>query len=814
MTKNCILFSLFCCFFTSLFSQDKFTGRVIDNNTKEALAFVNVIYNSKNYGTTTDLDGYFSIDSYDKIEFLKTSYLGYKTKIIDKQSLGSKYYIEIKLEEEAFQLAEVKILPGINPAHRIIEEVIKNADINDPEKMRSFSYVSYNRMHFTVDSKMFLKNEDSVSDTLFEAKDTNTNRIVNLLDSQHLFMMESITERKFRYPDNNKEVVMAQRISGLKNPGFVLITSQLQSISFYKDYITILEKKYLSPVSKGSTKRYFFQMEDTLYNERADTVFIISYRPLYGKNFDGIQGVLHINTNGYAIQNVKAKPYERSSAFDINIQQKFELIDDIQWFPVQLNTDLILNFAQVSSDSISSPMIGIGKTYISDISLNPDHKRREFNQLDVVVKDDAHKKDEEFWDKYRNEPLTAKDKKTYEVIDSLSEEYDVEKYLDIIEIVAAGYIPWKFLNFDLSSLYWYNNYEGSRLGLGLSTNDRLLPWVSLGGYFAYGFKDKAWKYGGNVNFLLHRTSNTRLEVGYKKDLFLSDNFSFHNESDLLSSNVVLDMFFDQMDPVTHYYTCFQSSIFKYLKYKIKFSYTEKDISNAQRYDYIYPINDHYFNSEIGIYLRYAFKEKFMQTPRGNRISLGTIYPIISFNIIKSLDFLDAESDFLKFETSVYKKFTIRNAGELNILFSGALIDKIAPYSQLYYITGVASWLSFDNVFNTMGVNEFISDKFATIFLKHDFQNVLFKSKWFNPRLSLVTSAGWGDAKLVGENYLDGYAKLMNKGYFESGIQINSLLTLNKIFGYGLGVYYRYGPYARSKEIDNWAFKMTITFNLR
>ncbi|MBQ5424978.1 MAG: hypothetical protein IIU33_07105, partial [Bacteroidales bacterium] len=58
-----------------------------------------------------------------------------------------------------------------------------------------------------------------------------------------------------------------------------------------------------------------------------------------------------------------------------------------------------------------------------------------------------------------------------------------------------------------------------------------------------------------------------------------------------------------------------------------------------------------------------------------------------------------------------------------------------------------------------------------------------------------------------------YARKMNKGYYESGLQLNNLLCLS-IEGFGLGVYYRYGPYRfTDKEINNWAFKLTWTITL-
>ena len=797
------------------YAQTKFAGRIIDAKNNEPLAFVNIIYNSKNLGTTTDLDGYFTIESYEKIEYLQISYLGYIGKTVLKSEFQGKKYVEISLESNALQLSEVTILPGENPAHRIINEVVDNADKNNPEKMRSFSYVSYNKMYFTIDFESLPEEQDSLANDSVALKDTANGEkwsMREFFEAQHLFITESVTERRFKYPDNNKEEILAHRMSGLQNPGFTLLTTQFQSFSFYKEYISIMDKKYLNPISPGSTKKYFFQIEDTMFNEGADTIFIISYRPLKGKNFDGLQGVLHINSNGYAIQNVSAKPFEPQGTFDINIQQKYEFIENTQWFPVQLNTDLVMNMIQTSEDSVSMPLVGIGKSYLSDISLNPDYKRKDFNQIDVVVNDDANKKTEEFWNFYRKDSLTAKDVETYRVIDSIGKAENLDRTMELLEVITSGYIPWKFLNFDPSSIVWYNKHEGYRLGLGVSTNYKFIPWLSIGGFFGYGLKDKAWKYGGNLEFFLNKASNTRLKIGYKQDLEFSDDYSFNKDVSIFSQQSILDLFLSEMDSVTKYYATFKFSSLRYLSTDFRFEYCEKNIINPFRYDFIKPITKHYFNTEVGVYFRYAYKEKFLQTPRGNRISMGTDYPVFYFNVIKGLSLFESSNEYWKYESQIYKKFTIRNLGDTHITITGGLITGEIPYSGLYYAAGSYSWLNIDNTFNAMRINEFISNRFACVFFRHDFGSLLLKTKKWSPRFVITSSAGWGDNNLIGAGVNENFAKSMNKGYYEAGIQINNILKLD-FQGYGLGVYYRYGPYSLPKEINNWAFKFNVTFVL-
>jgi hypothetical protein len=53
---------------------------------------------------------------------------------------------------------------------------------------------------------------------------------------------------------------------------------------------------------------------------------------------------------------------------------------------------------------------------------------------------------------------------------------------------------------------------------------------------------------------------------------------------------------------------------------------------------------------------------------------------------------------------------------------------------------------------------------------------------------------------------------MEKGYYEAGLLINNIFRM-QLFKYGVGVMYRYGPYAYPKTIDNFAFKLTLQFNM-
>ncbi len=290
ITRIILIFILFI-FSKILFSQNYIvSGRVIDSQTKEPLAFVNVLVNSKNYHVLqTNIDGYFRIELSLKTDSLLFSYVGYENYTLKNSNFKKNCLIELHRKE--FQLKEVVVFPGENPAHRIINKVIENRDKNNPEKTRSFTYSSYNKMLVKAYRDTIKKNILPVEKP--SPANSDTSKKVSLFKDQYYFMMESATERKFMYPDRNNEKIVATKTSGFKDPMFSTLFSQMQSFSFYNEFIQIIfcPKNYLNPISKGSTNKYFFLMEDTLYDGK-DSIYIISFKPHKNKNFDGLKAIV------------------------------------------------------------------------------------------------------------------------------------------------------------------------------------------------------------------------------------------------------------------------------------------------------------------------------------------------------------------------------------------------------------------------------------------------------------------------------------------------------------------------------------------
>ena len=789
-------------------------GQILDGQTHRPLAFVNITYLASGQGTVSNIDGAFSISSSRNIDFLKFSYVGYHPRFIAKEDIRPGETLVIELDRKAYDIAEVRIVPGINPAHRIIQLASTNRKLNNPEKQRSFSHTTYSKMYFTMDiDSMFQAGRDSLDREV----DSSSQDLEKFLEKQYLFLMEFVSERKFKPPDKNKEVVTASRVSGFRDPSFTMLASQIQSTSFYDELIMIWDKKYLNPISNGSTRKYLFILEDTMYTEQMDSLFVISYRPLKGRNFDGLKGILHINSRGYAIQNVIAEAAETEGIFRIKIQQKYDYVEDQQWFPVQLNTDIILSPKNAEANGEPVKLLGIGKSYLSDIKLDPEFKNREFDHIELEVGDGAHKQDENYWSQYRVNPLSRKDSNTYHFIDSVGEEVHLDRTLKIFEAFAAGYIPIGFLNLDYRSLIHWNQYEGFRFGAAAETNEKLAWWFSIGGKVAYGTRDKRLKYGGHLKLNLNYRKDAWLKFKYDNDVVETAGFRFLDKPPITSSEIFRSFLIAEKDIIEEKALELQFPALRYVKINTYLSQANRLVTSDYRYVVSTPEGDQQVDNfpitETGVLLRYAHKEKFLETPRGNRLSLGTSYPVLYTNIRVGLPVLGGEYEYTKVEAKITKTFVSKSLGDTKIALAGGWADRSLPYPLLY--AGIGSYGVFtiesENSFATMRLNEFVSDRFANLHFQQDFGKLLFSSGQFQPGIVLATSVGFGQLT-YDPNHVNLDQESYEKGYYESGILFNNLLR-HWFIGYGLGVFYRYGSYSLPKTIDNFAFKFTIRFNL-
>ena len=196
------------------------------------------------------------------------------------------------------------------------------------------------------------------------------------------------------------------------------------------------------------------------------------------------------------------------------------------------------------------------------------------------------------------------------------------------------------------------------------------------------------------------------------------------------------------------------------------------------------------------------------------ISLGTHYPIIQFYAGHGFsDFWGGQYTYNRFDLKISKSVFIKYIGTTACTIEAGFIDRAIPYVNLY--NAKASYKPFTlyspGSFATMRMDEFTSDKYASIFISHNFGTLLFRSKYFSPEPELAFNFGIGSMSHP-ENHLKEGIRSYEKGYCESGIILNKVLRFG-LTDIGFAWFYRYGPYALPTAKENMAWKIAFNFLL-
>ncbi len=786
-------------------------GRVVDERTKEALAFVHVLPIGAQQGATTDIDGRFLLQLAQRPSGLRFSYVGYAPLDLPVEGDGP---LLVTMRQNAVELAAVEILPTENPAHRIIDRCREGRKANDGMRERSHRYTSYSKTIFTADPDTAAVAE--VDTTMEAGVDSSDLEMRNFFSTQYLFLMESATRKSFIPPASEKEEVLAMRVSGLKDPSFLALAAQTKTFSIYEPQIGISQKQYLGPLAPGSTRKYLFLIEDTLYQD-SDSVFVISYRPRSRTNFLGLKGLLYINTNGYAVQNVTAEAAERDESASIRFQQLHEKVADKAWFPVQLNAFIYLD--NVSLNGLSP--YGVTRTYLKNIEVDADVQRKEVRGPELVMDRLSTRQDEAYWSALRTDSLDAKALKTYQVIDSIGAAVNLDKKVKWFSALTTGRLPVGPVDILLDKVLRYNAYEGFRAGLGLATNDKVTRYVSVGGYFGYGTKDETWKYGGFLTLKPWYGRDIALKFFHENDVVESGGVSFEGPRPLISSESTRLLYVDRMD---HNERSGAQMAFRPAGGLKLWIGAERELRvnrvgyqfASQQAEGVTILRNEFLTGGITMGMRFAFRERLARLP-DREVSLGTKWPVLLVSAFRSFNGLwGGDVETWRVNASVDKTFHLRLVGDLSLRLMGGIADPNAPYAYLYDLRGTNGktvdtekkqlLLAADNTFQTMIANEFLADRYAAFHLKHSFGTLLVKGKHFKPRPGIVYNAAI--AGLSSPEHHRGYTfQGLNAPFLEGGVVVDGLLA-----SLGVGVYYRHGAYAFEEKADNLVFKLTSSFS--
>ena len=688
-------------------------------------------------------------------------------------------------------LDEVTVKPTENPAHRIINAAIERRDSNSAFHCNSFKYVTYHKMTVLP---------TKVSDSLARLRD------------QNLFMSESVSEVYFKKPNYKYEKLIASKTSGLDKPIFNMVFSRFQFQNFYEsDYLEIFQVKYVSPISKGATKRYHFQIEDTLLNG-PDTVFVISYQPKANVTFKSLKGVLYIHADDFAIERIEAEPVDKNVLLHVPVVQDYVKMGNGTWFPSQLTATFKLPRLAQKDDTLESK--GISTITVKEIEIDPPLRNRDFGIFDVEEQVESKKASDELLRTYRNDTLTHKELRAYELLDSISDKLKLNKRLELLPSILQGYIPIGPIDLDIASIVNYTYYEGWRFGLGLYTNRKLTNRGRFGGYFAYGLKDKGWKWGAMTEWELYRKRSLLLKVRFYDDIVESGCTQLigRDELGLLNGEYYRHWIITKFDKSRTLWGKLQMRADKNFTVSVSAAYSQ----NRALFNYAFApaggdgsAEFRYTNAYVRAGLRFSYHETTYKT---SSVTLyeGSKFPTAQLQYERGIKgVFGSNFNYNKVNLRLHHLQRYKRLGYSEIALTGGFTDRTLPYSLLFVMPAGYENIGFygEEQFAAMRPNEFVGDRYVALFLRHNFGK-MWEGK-FSPRIVLCQNIGFCWLHRPGD-HLGVTATPMDKGYFETGLMVDNILSVRDLLAMGVGVFYRYGAYGYEKQKDNFAIKVSLT----
>ena len=775
-------------------SQRKILAGVIkDSHSDEPIPFASLQFLNSTVGMLSDSAGTFSFNlSHWPSDTVEITYVGYQPYKLFVPPNQDTIIIEITLERGTYnEGAQVKT--KINKGLFLWRKIVQNKARNDKFRFKNFSYEVYNKLELDLKNLNFQKLAKfkplrSISDLINENIDSTEGRP---------FLPTYLTEAMSDYyyqpkPLKRREVIKAVNSYGVENESIrPLLGNMDQNVSFYGNFIPVMNKQFVSPASDNGDKYYNYRVVDTQVVNMNRYYHLVFTPKRHGENT--FEGDCWVHAGTYAIQKMNlrlGKDANVNYLETLSLIQEYRLLDDsTTWFLAK--DKFVADFIPMGKQKLA--FIGRKTTTYENIVVNDSSVVNELNKNklleEIIVLPEAHSKSKEYWQETRHEDLSKNEQGIIKMIDTLSNDRSFQKFTNTMNFIGTGYLNTG--NYQLGPWYnWItqNSWEGLRMRFDLGTNkkfDKKWWWHT---YLAYGYRDQKFKGKAELFYLPYKHPRTYYYGSYSNDIDYGQNYI----GEITNDNIFAFAIRKSNVPVK--VMKIEESRFEFF-HETKSGFSGLFATALKQFNPLQniPPKDSFSVStgkplrtfEISLRLRFAYLERFLES-NFFRNSLGSPYPIPEFKITQGISGVGKSAynytkiigglhDFIKippFGSIEYDAYAGKTFGTLPYTF----LD-IAPGNELSYYN--------KHTFNLMNRYEYIHDKFAAITFEHNIGNGIFR---FVPKLKFrqfyTIKALWGGLSDANRalNFLPGYnfQTLDGRTYLEIGTGIDNILKIIRI----------------------------------
>lgn len=663
-----LYFLVFMSFLFSVHAQYFVVSGKITDEKHQGLPFSSVMVKGTTLGTNANADGYYTLKLQAGTYELVYQYVGYKKKI-ETVTVDANTTKNISLSSESYELKEVVIKDGEDPAYAVIRQAIKKRKfyLNEVNAFTCKAYIKGLQRLVNFPKKM--------------AKLINTiNTSGEKLDSTLLgvvYLSESESKYHFRKPSDEKEIMFSSKVSG-DNKAFSFNQVSDMKFNLYENLITLdglSDRPFISPISENALFSYRYKLLGTTF-EDGKMLNKIQITPKR-KTDPCFRGIIYIQENNWRVHSADVfltKDAKIDFVDTLFIKQLNAPVKDSTWMPHSLNMTFNFKIFGFVGD-------GYFNAVFSDYDLNPTFPKKFFKNEVLKVEDDANKKDTSYWSGSRPVPLTVEEKEDYRKKDSIAAIKNSSHYRDSVDkknnkfsfnSLIVGYSYTKSANkFNLNtsglltSGVQYNTVEGVNASIKVNLSKRYEDNRShtLATTARYGFSNYLW--GGTANWqYVSRPEKFELfnvKIGTSALQFNSSdpiNPTMNTSYTLLNNDNFMKLykktyasFGYKRELINGLITNFNVEYAERSALKNSIDYlwiddahkifTSNDPLHPRTDDSSFTVNNA-FVVELGVSIR--FKQKYYTKPH-EKIIIGSKFPVVNIAYAKALPGLNTKADY-------------------------------------------------------------------------------------------------------------------------------------------------------------------------
>ena len=739
-------------------------GKIIDATTKKAIPYVSVKIKNSSNGSSSNNSGSFSFYAIISEDTLIVSSLGYNDVIIPLTA-KTKMPLKITMKPADYDLPEVVIKPKReryskknNPAVELARKLIERRDDNSPLNKTFYSRERHEKLNIALNDFDTSNGNPFGKNFKFIEEYIDTSHITGK-PILHISARELIaTDYHRNKPKRSRRHVKARRRNGIDD---IFSTGEIEAlyeevfkdVDIFQDNVSLFSSKFVSPLSKLGPTFYRYYIMDTIQVDD-DTCIDLAFTPFNVESF-GFTGHIYVtNDTTLFIKKVDMNiPHEINMNFveTMIIRQDFQRADD----GTRLQTKETLT-AELKVVNALTGFYANREVVYRDHSFQSNEfaERILSNPAEVVEDDNSMNKSDEYWGQHGFNKVSRKERSVGDLMKALRANpfyYWTEK---CISFLFTGWVPIKKVNPPLfygpvNTTVSHNGLEGWRLRTGAMTSAYLNPHIFGKFYVAYGFSDNKWKYMGELEYSFKKKKEHpnefpihSLRLHYESDIYqYGQNYLYTNKDNLFISLKRQDD--NKIGYVRKAELTYTKEFYNHFSFDITLR-NRQDISSRfipfERTRTIDGVTTSTFikdvtRSEIEVGLRYAPKEKFMQT-KWDRNSVTPEHPV--FTLSHRVGFkgiLGSEFNYHHTEFGFYKRFWFSAFGYTDCIIKAGKVWNKVPYPMLIIPNANLSYTIQRESYSLMNAMEFFNDEYASWDLTYNMNGLLFNRIPFIRRLN-------------------------------------------------------------------------------